>query len=163
MFAWVALADTSTDTFDSSGYGTPEWEGQAQTGNQQTADLVIPLGVLLFVLPVLILFGTSTRLGSAQRDQRMAAMRLVGATPGEVRLVSAAEAGAIGAIGVLGGLALFALLRPLVGVLPWRPGVFPADLARTAGPGRGWPWPCRCWGCRPATCPNAGWSPARWA
>jgi hypothetical protein len=133
VFAWVALADTTTDTFDSSGYGTPEWEGQAQTGNQETADLVIPLGVLLFVLPVLILVGTSTRLGSAQRDQRMAAMRLVGATPGEVRLVSAAEAGGIGAIGVLGGLALFALLRPLVGVLPWRPGVFPADLAPHPG------------------------------
>ena len=131
VFAWVAVADApgNAETSDTSGYGRPEWMVQAATGDQETADLVIPLGVLLFVLPVLILVGTSTRLGSAQRDQRMAAMRLVGATPGEVRLVSAAEAGGIGAIGVVGGLALFAAVRPLAGQLPWRPGVFPSDLA----------------------------------
>jgi hypothetical protein len=128
VFAWVAIAD-APDTYDASGYGLPEWQAQAEAGDRETADLMIPLGVLLFVLPVLILVGTSTRLGSAQRDQRMAAMRLVGATPGEVRLVSAAEAGGIAAVGVLGGLALFAALRPLVGLLPWRPGLFPTDLA----------------------------------
>ncbi len=127
LYAWVAVADGS-GTYDTAGYGQPEWMRHTDP-QQQTADLVIPLGVLLFVLPVLILLGTSTRLGSAQRDQRMAAMRLVGATPGEVRLVSAAEAGAIGAVGVVCGLLLFALARPLVGLLPWRPGLFPTDLA----------------------------------
>ena len=124
VFAWIAVAGAS-GTNATSGYGLAP-EARAQ---EQTADLVVPLGVLLFVLPVLILLGTSTRLGSAQRDQRMAAMRLVGATPGEVRLVSAAEAGASGVLGVLGGGLLFLVLRPLVGVPPWRPGLFPMDLA----------------------------------
>jgi hypothetical protein len=128
LYAWVAVADAA-GTFDTTGYGKPEWQAQADAGDRETADLVIPLGVLLFVLPVLILVGTSTRLGSGQRDRRMAAMRLVGATPGEVRLVSAAEAGAIAAVGVAGGLLLFALVRPLVALLPWRPGIFSADLA----------------------------------
>jgi hypothetical protein len=128
LYAWVGVTEGS-GTYDTAGYGQPAWMREADSSQQQTADLVIPLGVLLFVLPVLILLGTSTRLGSAQRDQRMAAMRLVGATPGEVRLVSAAEAGAIGAVGVVGGLLLFALARPLVALLPWRPGLFPTDLA----------------------------------
>ncbi len=129
VFAWIAVTGPTHRQPFASGYGLPDWVAQAQSDSQETADLAVPLGVLLFVLPVLILVGTSTRLGSAQRDQRMAAMRLVGAAPGEVRLVSAAEAGGIGALGVLGGLVLFAAVRPLVGFLPWRPGIFPADLA----------------------------------
>lgn len=137
VFAWRAIDAIPTVTARyssySSGFGPPErWNAQ-QAPDSKTAEVVIPLGVLLFVLPVLMLVGTSSRLGSAQRDQRMAAMRLVGATPGEVRWVSAAEAGLIGAVGVVGGLLLFPLARHLLGMLPWRPGVFATDFSPTPG------------------------------
>ena len=130
LFAWVAVAEAS-GTNATSGYGLAP-EARAQ---EQTADLVVPLGVLLFVLPVLILFGTSTRLGSAQRDQRMAAMRLVGATPGEVRLVSAAEAGAIGVLGVVGGVLLFPGPATAGRAAAVAPGAVPHRPGPTAGPG----------------------------
>ena len=45
---------------------------------------------LLF--PVLIFIGTATRLAAARREQRFAAMRLVGATPRQVTVVAAVEA-----------------------------------------------------------------------
>ena len=125
-FAWVSVPDAPV-TYPTSGYGQPGGEA-VPAGARDSGDLLVPLGMMLFVLPALILVGTATRLGSAQRDQRMAAMRLVGATPGEVRLVCAAEAGTIGGVGVVGGLLLFLVIRPAMGWLPWRPGIFPSDL-----------------------------------
>lgn len=131
IFAWISVA-SAPDGWYAAGYGPtpslPEADGASDDN-----ELILQLGFLLFVLPVLMLVGTSTRLGSGQRDQRMAAMRLVGATPGEVRLVSAAEAAIIGVIGVAGGGLLFLGLRPFAGLLPVGPGVFSSDVAASPG------------------------------
>ena len=133
VFAWRVIDAVPNlgqrYTFYSSGFGPPPLMEGAVQQDFRPEDLVIPLAALLFVLPLLILVGTSSRLGSAQRDQRMAAMRLVGATPSEVRLVSAAESGLIGLVGVVGGLLLFPIARPLLAKLPWRPGVFATDFS----------------------------------
>ena len=89
--------------------------------------LAVVAGALL--LPVLIFIGAATRLAAARREQRFAAMRLIGATPRQVSIVAATEACVAAACGVAGGFALFFLLRsPLAGgavhrtaVLPGRP------------------------------------------
>ena len=44
------------------------------------------------MLPVLILIATANRLSTARREERFAAMRLVGATPRQISVVSAVEA-----------------------------------------------------------------------
>ncbi|MGC4893130.1 FtsX-like permease family protein [Micromonospora sp. DT31] len=90
--------------------------------------LAVVTGGLLF--PVLILIGTATRLGAARREQRFAAMRLVGATPRQISVVAAVEAALAAAAGAAGGFVLFLAFRrqlagfPLTG-MPY----FPDDLS----------------------------------
>jgi hypothetical protein len=92
--------------------------------------LAVVAGALLF--PVLIFIATATRLAAAQREQRFAAMRLVGATPRQVSVVAAVEAVLAAAVGVIGGFALYSLLRPEMARVPFTgQSFFPADLALT--------------------------------
>jgi hypothetical protein len=49
--------------------------------------------ITLLIVPVLALAVQSLRVGSVARDRRMAALRLAGATPRDIRIVAAAEAG----------------------------------------------------------------------
>lgn len=57
---------------------------------------------------------TATRLSAANRERRLAAVRLAGATQGEVRLFAGIESGVAAAIGTLAGIPLFLLLRRLL-------------------------------------------------
>ncbi len=93
--------------------------------------LAVVAGALLF--PVLIFIATATRLAAAQREQRFATMRLVGATPRQVAVVSAVEAVVAAVIGVGAGFALFAVLRPPMAKVPFT-GVafFTSDLSLSA-------------------------------
>ncbi|MGI5238082.1 FtsX-like permease family protein [Dactylosporangium sp. CA-139066] len=97
-------------------------------------DLVLSViaGGLLF--PVLIFIGTATRLSAARREQRFAAMRLVGATPRQVTMLAAVESAAAAVAGTAAGFALLPALQaamaqyPITGLRP-----FPEDLSP------GWP------------------------
>lgn len=71
--------------------------------------------VVLLTLPPLLLLHQAVRLGTATRDRRLAALRLAGATPGEVRRLGALEVGIPALLGSLGGIALYWLLRALLG------------------------------------------------
>jgi len=69
----------------------------------------------LLTLPPLLLLYQAVRLGTAARDRRLAALRLAGATPGEVRRLGALEVGIPALAGSLGGVVLFWLLRVVLG------------------------------------------------
>lgn len=79
-----------------------------------TAALVGPL-VVVFLLPLLIFVTTASRMGAAQRERRLAALRLLGVSSRQVRRVAAAESLLGALVGLLVGGALFAVLRPLIG------------------------------------------------
>ncbi len=95
--------------------------------------VVLFIGALALLFPVLIFIGTATRLAAARREQRFAAMRLVGATPRQVSVIAGVETSVASVAGVLIGFVLFLLLRPalqhvsITGV-PFAPG----DLSLTA-------------------------------
>lgn len=75
-------------------------------------------GAVLLSVPVLALALQALRMGSVERDRRLAALRLAGLTPRELRVVSGIEAGrAAGAGAVFAGPAYLALYV-LGGVLP---------------------------------------------
>ncbi|MEU5941012.1 FtsX-like permease family protein [Micromonospora sp. NPDC047548] len=74
-------------------------------------------GGLLF--PVLIFIGTATRLSAARREQRFAAMRLVGATPKQISVVAAVEAGAAAVAGTALGFILFFAFRGSLANIPF--------------------------------------------
>ena len=93
-------------------------------------DLVLSVVALALLLPVLIFIGTATRLSAARREQRFAAMRLVGATPKQVSLIAAVESAVAAAAGVAMGFGLFFVLRaPLVAIPFTGQQFFPAELS----------------------------------
>ncbi|WP_030489736.1 ABC transporter permease [Micromonospora chokoriensis] len=86
---------------------------------ETTVNLILGViaGGLLF--PVLIFIGTATRLSAARREQRFAAMRLVGATPRQISLVAAVEAATAAVAGTAVGFGLFYAFRDLLAGIPF--------------------------------------------
>jgi predicted lysophospholipase L1 biosynthesis ABC-type transport system permease subunit len=85
---------------------------------------------LAMLAPVLIFIATATRLSAARREQRFAAMRLVGATRRQVSLLAATESTAAAVLGVAAGFGIFLLLRaPVAGIPFLGEPFFPAELS----------------------------------
>lgn len=70
------------------------------------------VGALAFLLPILILIGTATRLAAARREERFAALRLVGATPRQISVVASVDAIVEALFGTVLGIGIFLLVRP---------------------------------------------------
>ncbi|NUR25584.1 MAG: hypothetical protein HOV83_06995 [Catenulispora sp.] len=68
-------------------------------------------GAVALLLPIIIMVGTATRLSAARREERYAAMRLVGATPRQVAAVASVESFVGAALGSIGGTLLYLALR----------------------------------------------------
>ncbi|MHA3701577.1 FtsX-like permease family protein [Jatrophihabitans sp. YIM 134969] len=81
--------------------------------NQSGLHPGVVVALLGLCVPVLVLLAQCSRIGAPARDRRLAAMRLGGATPGEVARVTTAEAAAGSGLGALLGLGVFFLLRAL--------------------------------------------------
>ena len=69
--------------------------------------LLIMVGVVALLFPVLVFVGITTRLAGAERDRRLAALRLVGAGARRVRRIAAGEALLGAVVGLAVGAALF--------------------------------------------------------
>ena len=93
-------------------------------------DFILSVVALAMLAPVLIFIATATRLSAARREQRFAAMRLVGATRRQVSLLAATESTAAAVLGVAAGFGIFFLLRaPVAGIPFLGEPFFPADMA----------------------------------
>jgi hypothetical protein len=93
-------------------------------------DLILSVVALAILAPVLIFIATATRLSAARREQRFAAMRLVGATRKQVSLLAATESTAAAVLGVAIGFGIFFLLRgPVAGIPFIGTPFFPGDLS----------------------------------
>ncbi|MFJ6166803.1 FtsX-like permease family protein [Micromonospora orduensis] len=133
---------TSPDTLLAIVGGTPEQVGTLPNAKQVTSVGDTPalpettvnliLGVIAggLLFPVLIFIGTATRLSAARREQRFAAMRLVGATPRQISTVAAVEAAAAAVAGTAVGFGLFYAFRgPLAGIPFTGMPFFPTDMS----------------------------------
>ena len=99
-------------------------------GAQSAVDLLLSVVALAILTPVLIFIATATRLSAARREQRFAAMRLVGATRRQVSLLAATESTVAGVAGVAAGFGIFFLLRiPVAGIPFIGQPFFPAELS----------------------------------
>ena len=92
---------------------------QNTTGSGPVLQFILAGGAVALLLPILILIATASRLSAARREQRFAAMRLVGATPRQISAVSAVEAAVAAVAGVAAGFALFFVFRPLLYHVPF--------------------------------------------
>ncbi|MEU1573460.1 FtsX-like permease family protein [Streptomyces collinus] len=82
------------------------------------------LGVVLLVMPVVVLASAAGRLGVARREQRLAALRLAGATPRQILAMTAVEAAGVGAAGALAGALAYVALLPALAELPYGVGAW---------------------------------------
>ncbi|MET8046047.1 ABC transporter permease [Streptosporangium sp. NPDC005286] len=84
---------------------------------------------VLMVVPLLVFGGAAARLTVARRDQRLAALRLVGATPWQVVMMTVAEAVITAFGGAVLGLVLYGAAIPLLSRIEMAGGSwFAADL-----------------------------------
>ena len=93
-------------------------------------DLILSVvaGGLLF--PVLIFIGTATRLMATSREQRFASMRLIGATPRQISVISAVESTVAAVAGTAVGFGLFFLFRHPIAAIPFTgQSFYPGDLS----------------------------------
>ncbi|OEU96367.1 hypothetical protein AN216_20940 [Streptomyces oceani] len=80
-------------------------------------DLMTIITVLV-VIPLLVLGASSARLSVSRRDVRLATLRLLGAAPGRIAGITAAESAVTGAAGAVAGALGYAALLPLASQLP---------------------------------------------
>ena len=92
--------------------------GRVPMPSNPMAQLLVVIAVIGALAPVAVFVAVATRLSAARRERRLAAMRLVGATPSQVTVLAAVEALLAAIPGALGGIVLFVALRPLVARMP---------------------------------------------
>jgi hypothetical protein len=90
---------------------------------------ILVFGTAALLVPILVFIWTATRLSASRREERLAAIRLLGGTPGQVRLLAAVETGLASATGTIAGILLFLLGRQVVPyLLPAGARLFPNDI-----------------------------------
>ncbi|UJV38991.1 FtsX-like permease family protein [Streptomyces sp. AMCC400023] len=77
------------------------------------------LGGALLVVPVIVLASAAGRLGAARREQRLAALRLAGATPRQILTMTGVESAAVGLAGGSLGAVGYTLLVPVLARVPY--------------------------------------------
>jgi hypothetical protein len=103
---------------------------QSTVGSGPVLQFILAGGAIALLLPVLILIATASRLSAARREERFAAMRLIGATPRQISVVSAVEAAVAAVVGVAVGFVFFFAFRPLIIHVPFTGAPFaPGDLS----------------------------------
>jgi hypothetical protein len=108
---------TSISTTAPSGCSDNCLPGVGINGNGLTLILAVVAAALLF--PVLIFIGGATRLSAARREQRFAAMRLIGATPRQIAVIATVESAVAALGGVILGFGLFYAMRPELANIPF--------------------------------------------
>ena len=71
----------------------------------------VMLGASILLFPVIIFLSVATQLGSAQREQRYAALRLIGATRSQITRIIALESFMASLVGVAFGVLAFFMIR----------------------------------------------------
>jgi hypothetical protein len=108
---------------------TPDVEGT--TGLYREAFWIAAIVVLF---PLLILVNTATRLAAARREERFAAMRLVGATGRQVNAVATVESALSAVFGTLLGIGAFLVVQPALANISFSGArFFGATVTPTAG------------------------------
>jgi FtsX-like permease family protein len=117
-------AGLSADRLPAGGLGDRVYSfgatGSASSSFDPVLQAFVLIGVVALLVPILIMVSISSRIAGAERDRRLAALRLVGAGARQVRRIAAAESLAGAGAGLLLGAVLFLVFRqvaPRVAVL----------------------------------------------
>ena len=75
---------------------------------------IVYMGIFILIFPVMLFMSIATQLGSAQREQRYAALRLIGATKSQITRIIATESLMATIAGVAIGVIVYLLILPLI-------------------------------------------------
>jgi hypothetical protein len=75
-------------------------------------EVALGIGAAGLLFPILTFVAMATRIAAARREQRLAAMRLVGATVRQIAWIAAVEAAIAAFVGAVAGVGSFFVLRP---------------------------------------------------
>jgi hypothetical protein len=70
------------------------------------------MGAVALLIPMVVLIGTATRMAAGRREERYAAMRLVGATGRQINVIASVDAVVGALLGAAVGIGVYAALRP---------------------------------------------------
>lgn len=128
-FIWRASADHTVACAFDFGACRPDtvaaWKRQISdpTSLAQFSTAYVALAVfacMLLVVPFVALAGSAARLAASRRDARLAALRLAGATTGQVVRLTALDTAGQALIGALIGIAGYCALMPAVMLIPFQ-------------------------------------------
>ncbi|QIK82261.1 FtsX-like permease family protein [Sanguibacter sp. HDW7] len=120
VLAVVAFAfSTAALLVVAGGYGAFVDRAAAPGGSPDADQYPLLAGVasLLLLVPLTTLGGAAARLAVARRDERLATLRLAGATTGQVTTFTTLDAAAQALVGAVAGVALYCALLPAVALL----------------------------------------------
>jgi hypothetical protein len=130
----VAVVGHTPDTMPADAHQAPGFQTPAQARVDPLLEMLAGVGVVVLIVPSLVLVASSSRLTAARRERRLAALRLAGATPGQVTGIVAAETGVAAVVGALLGLAVSPLLHSFATLVPWDGGTWqPGDFTLPVG------------------------------
>ncbi|MEC3981544.1 FtsX-like permease family protein [Amycolatopsis sp. H20-H5] len=122
----VAVVGHTPDTMPQNAQSGPGFA----TGPGRTdglLELLAWVGVVVLLVPSLVLVASSARLTAARRERRLAALRLAGATPGQVVGMVGAETALSAVAGAVLGIAVSPALHGLATFVPWDGGTWLAS------------------------------------
>lgn len=121
VLAVIAFAVTTAVTLVVLG-GLMAFVDRADGGSDAMGTYVFLAGfaTLLLLVPLSTLGGAAARLAVARRDARLAALRLAGATNGQVATLTVLDAGVQALVGAVIGVAGYAALLPVVAQLTFQ-------------------------------------------
>jgi len=78
------------------------------------------IALSLLVVPLVSLGGAAARLSARRRDDRLATLRLLGATPATVSALAVIESAVLAAVGAVAGMLVYLAIVPLLGLIEFR-------------------------------------------
>lgn len=89
-------------------------------GDAVLYQLCAVVALALLVIPLSSLGAAASRLSARRRDDRLATLRLLGASSATVTTITVIESSVLAAVGAIGGVAVYLVTAPLVGLIPFR-------------------------------------------
>ncbi|MDX6293194.1 MAG: hypothetical protein QOH50_2269 [Kribbellaceae bacterium] len=94
------------------------WRGDAMDNRMGMLLALVAFGLALVLFPLLSLVGQAAGVAAKRRERRLAALRLAGATRGQVLVLSAVEQAVLAFFGAVAGLIGYSVLSPLIARIP---------------------------------------------
>jgi hypothetical protein len=114
LAVYIGYAPKALSAIDGTGWVTSIATAPASEVFTPFFRYAFGVGVLAVIFPMLVLISTATRLAASRREERFAALRLVGGTPADIRMIAAVEAAVSAFFGAVLGTVIWLLVQPLV-------------------------------------------------